>query len=162
MTAQVKVNLKEFSGVSKRVQEFLSGLEDLDELKHGVGLAVVSSTQKRFEDSVGPDGTSWAEAQRGGKTLVDSGLLRDSVVHQVDGDRILVGSNRVYAGVHQFGAEIKPKTAKVLAFSVAGKAVFAKSVTIPARPYLGINEQDRRDIRGTIADFVLAKRREAA
>lgn len=48
-----------------------------------------------------------------------------------------VGSGLKYADVHEFGATIKPKTAKLLSWlGIDGKRIFAKSVTIPARPFM--------------------------
>lgn len=41
-----------------------------------------------------------------------------------------------YALIHELGGVITPKQAKMLAFEINGKLVFAHSVTIPARPYL--------------------------
>jgi hypothetical protein len=41
-----------------------------------------------------------------------------------------------YALIHELGGVITPLVAKVLAFELNGQLVFARSVTIPARPYL--------------------------
>lgn len=41
-----------------------------------------------------------------------------------------------YALIHELGGVITPKQAKVLVFEIDGRKVFARSVTIPARPYL--------------------------
>lgn len=41
-----------------------------------------------------------------------------------------------YALIHELGGVITPVTAKALAFKIGDRWVFAKSVTIPARPYL--------------------------
>lgn len=72
-----------------------------------------------------------------GKPLVDSGDLSASVSVKSDGQGVTVGTNKISAPVHQFGATIRPKTAKTLAFpGPNGMVVFAKKVTIPARPYL--------------------------
>lgn len=49
---------------------------------------------------------------------------------------VAVGTNLVYAPVHEFGAVITPKTATRLHFVVDGEDVFAKRVVIPARPYM--------------------------
>lgn len=49
---------------------------------------------------------------------------------------VLAGTDLEYAAMQEFGGEIVPKNAKMLAFEVEGKLVFAKRVTIPARPYL--------------------------
>lgn len=72
-----------------------------------------------------------------GKPLVDSGDLRASISVKSDGQGVTVGTNKISAPVHQFGATIRPKTAKTLAFpGPNGMVVFAKKVTIPARPFL--------------------------
>ena len=61
--------------------------------------------------------------------------------------QVAVGSNMIYAGVHQTGATIKPKAGGALTFTLAnGETVIAGSVTIPARPYLGISDEEREDI----------------
>lgn len=109
-----------------------------------------SSTEKRFKDGVGPDGTpwkpSWRVQERGGKTLVGHGHLMD--INADSGDDFAEwGSNAIYAAIHQAGGEIRPKTAKSLFFKTpGGEGRRLKSVTIPARPYLGINEQDEENI----------------
>lgn len=41
-----------------------------------------------------------------------------------------------YSLVHEFGATIFPRKAKMLRFVIDGKVIFARSVTIPARPYM--------------------------
>lgn len=54
------------------------------------------------------------------------------------GSRVVVvaGTDVEYAAMQEFGGTIVPKVANMLAFEVKGKLVFAKSVTIPAHPYL--------------------------
>ncbi len=54
------------------------------------------------------------------------------------GSRVVVvaGTDVEYAAMQEFGGTIVPKVADMLAFEVKGKLVFAKSVTIPAHPYL--------------------------
>ena len=47
-----------------------------------------------------------------------------------------IGTNLVYAAIHEFGGVITPKKAKALSFEIGGELIFAKSVHIPARPYL--------------------------
>lgn len=54
-----------------------------------------------------------------------------------DGVRGVWGVQDVrYALIHELGGVITPVVAKMLAFEINGQLVFAKSVTIPARPYL--------------------------
>ena len=98
-----------------------------------VGRYLVASTLRRFERERAPDGSPWLRSARalavGGKTLTDTGRLRGSITHTVtDGGRAVeVGSNVLYAAIHQFGGR-------------AGKGLLT---TVPARPYLGIDERDR-------------------
>jgi phage gpG-like protein len=47
-----------------------------------------------------------------------------------------IGSDLIYAPVQEYGAKIKAKKAKALRFYVGKQLVFARSVTIPARPYV--------------------------
>ncbi|MGL4885387.1 MAG: phage virion morphogenesis protein, partial [Aeromonas veronii] len=65
------------------------------------------------------------------------------------------GSNRIYAAIHQFGGVIKAKTSQGLAFTLAnGDGVVTQSVTMPARPFLGINKDDEEDIVHRVRDYV--------
>nr|WP_299152128.1 phage virion morphogenesis protein [uncultured Tateyamaria sp.] len=67
-----------------------------------------------------------------------------------------VGSPLSYAAIHHFGGVIKPKKAKALAFKAGGDSVFAKQVTIPARPYMGVSTDNAREIESAIGDFMKA------
>lgn len=66
----------------------------------------------------------------------DSGRLRQSIISEVDGRLARVGSNVIYARIHELGGTIVAKTARALRFQVDGEWVVARRVTIPARPYL--------------------------
>lgn len=157
--ASITYGIRDVTRLSPRVQRFLRRATDKPVLLAGIGEEVVTSTKRRFEESKAPDGTAWAAVARGGKPLVDSGLTGDSIHYRVGGDSVRVGTNKVQAALHQFGGTVKPKTAKVLAFTVNGEAVFARAVTIKARPFLGINDEDRGDIRGAVADFIRMARK---
>lgn len=47
-----------------------------------------------------------------------------------------VGTNIVYARIHEVGGIITPVTAPKLVFEIDGELIFAGAVHIPARPYL--------------------------
>ncbi|MDP1617340.1 phage virion morphogenesis protein [Phenylobacterium sp.] len=109
-----------------------------------VGQAGVGQTRRRFLTGIGPDGTPWKKGHKpSGMTLIASGLLLRSIrVAKVAQDGVEWGSNRIYAAIHQLGGVIRPINGKALHFKIAGGFITAKSVTIPARPYLGANQQD--------------------
>ena len=111
------------------------------DIVNAIGRYLVASTHRRFERERAPDGTPWLKSARaiaeGGRTLIDTGRLRGSIAHTVtDGGRAVeVGSSVVYAAIHQFG----------------GRPRRGRRASIPARPYLGVDEHDR----DAIADIVV-------
>lgn len=117
-------------------------LKDLSEPLEDIGASLVSSTLGRFEQGRGPDGVAWRPSRRaidqGGQTLIDSGLLRSSIVYEAGSDQVRVGSNRVYAAIHQEG----------------GQAGRGGKTRLPARPYLGVNDDDRDEIRAIVDDWI--------
>lgn len=138
----------------------LAALGDIDPvgLNKKIGEALVSSTKQRFEDEKAPDGTSWPKSIRaassGGQTLSDKGHLKNSINAHATATSVEVGTNIKYAHVHQDGMEIKAKNAKCLRFQAGGRWVKKKKVTIPARPFLGISDDDMEEIDGTIIDHI--------
>jgi phage gpG-like protein len=74
--------------------------------------------------------------------LWDSGMLKDTLAFELEGeDAVAIGSMMIYARIHQMGGTIKPKEGKK-ALRVP-KAGFRRSVTIPARPDLGVSAADQ-------------------
>lgn len=102
-----------------------------------VGRVLKARIQQGFQTGTDPEGRPWAPLKsRQGQPLRDKGQLMGSIDYQVEGNSVVVGTNKSYAPVHQFGAVIEAKRAKVLRFFVAGRPVFAKRVTIPKRPFM--------------------------
>lgn len=144
--------------------EHLSGLVDAindpSPLLAELGEYGLRSTRARFKTQTAPDGTAWAALQpwyqkekrrNKNRILTLNGYLRGQMTWQLVGDRMVeIGSNLPYAAVHQFGATIKPRAAKVLMF----RGHVAKSVTIPARPYLGLSDEDRSEIVGRTLEWL--------
>lgn len=110
-----------------------------------VAIAVpLGSTHERLrETKAAPDGTPWAawsedyaQTRHGGHSLLmNEGDLDDSITEFVSGDLAGVGSNLVYAAIQQFGGE-------------------AVDMDIPARPYLGLTDEDAREIEGAVIDYM--------
>lgn len=130
----------------------LAGIENPAPLLAQLGEYTLRTTRDRFKTQTGPDGTAWSalqpwykkeKSQNKNRVLTLRGFLRGQLVSQVVGGKsVEVGSNLVYAAVHQFGGTIKPKSGKLLAF----RGHVAKSVTIPARPYLGLSDADQNEL----------------
>lgn len=113
--------------------------------------------------------------KRGGQTLVLSARLLRSISHQVREDGVSWGTNVVYARIHQLGGQIQRNAFSSwtrLRTNASGVllrqkdhdrlAVFAKAthkrvrvvrhtvdahnITMPARPFLGVNAADGAEI----------------
>jgi len=115
-----------------------------------IGASLVASTQYRFETGKGPDGSPWPVSIRaafeGGKTLLDSTRSLSSITHNATETFVEVGTNVIYAAIHQLCGVIRPVTAKFLFFKAGGSFVTKSEVTIPARPFLGLDEDDKEEI----------------
>lgn len=135
-------------GTLRRLHAF--GLNQAPALQEIAALGE-SATRLRFRTQTGPDGQRWKPSLRaqltGGRTLTKDGHLGDSVSAAHGKDYAEWGVNRIYAAIHQFGGVIKAKAAAALKFFIPGGGfAVVKAVTMPARPYLGVSDDDRGDI----------------
>ncbi|GAB4485987.1 MAG: phage virion morphogenesis protein [Thermodesulfovibrionales bacterium] len=127
------------------VRALLLGIRDrIGNLKPAmsvVGQIVRSSVVRNFEAGGRP--SKWPMSQRArkedGKTLVDTARLRSSINARAFADHAEIGTNVVYAAIHQFG----------------GPAGRGRKVTIPARPYLMIQDEDWTEITAELQDYIL-------
>ncbi len=124
---------------------------DLDQLGgEEIGALLENSTKRRIqEEKTDPEGNRWvawsaaydATRDHGRHSLLISGGnpgLLESIQHFSNSEVVRIGSNLIYAAIHQFGAD--PSKAR------EGSLPGAEGAGIPARPYLGVSEEDRRDI----------------
>lgn len=150
------------------LQKLVSDMAKLENADIGGAMAAIGeglreSTVRRFETSTGPDGKRWKTSIRaketGGKTLIQTARLRNSIHTEYDESGVAVGTNDIRAATHQFGDSgrvIRPRKKRLLRFRIKGQWVSVKkvSVDIPARPFLGISEEDDEEIR-TILDGMM-------
>jgi phage virion morphogenesis protein len=62
-----------------------------------------------------------------------------SISVRASSDKVVVGTNVVYAAIHHFG----------------GQAGRGRKVTIPARPFMMIQDEDWKEINEVSADYLL-------
>jgi phage virion morphogenesis protein len=158
MTVTIKVDDSE---VLAALQRLIDKGRDPAPMLSAIGLILAASTRERIKDEKSPDGTPFAplnplykKGKKGPGILRESQTLFRTIVSQVEGNSVFVGTNRPHARVHQFGATIRPKTAAALVFQMAGQTICRGSVIIPPRPFLGISKQDREDIVELIEDEI--------
>lgn len=147
-----------------RLLRKMRSLADVDKKKLNATLAedTRNATLDRFKHSRGPDGKRWKTSVRasssGGKTLIQSAQLRNSIKTKSDATGFAVGTNVKHGATHQFGEKgrtIRAKTAKALRFQAGGQWVTKKAVRykVVARPYLGFSDDDQQEMKRTVEDF---------
>ena len=158
MALGVRVQLQGLAAAQEMLGRLALLGADLTPIHDEIGMAMVSSQQHRFELGVAPGGTPWPISHRakneGGKTLIDKGLLLSRLTHQADAAGVEWGYQDRRAPVLHFGATIRAKNKKALAFSAGGKMVFRRKVTIPARPIVGVDAGDIAEIGEIVADAI--------
>lgn len=122
---------------------------DLEDLANNIGQILRDGTQARIaEEKRAPDGAAWAPwSPRHARTrearhslLVQDNFLQVSIDNYTTGTTVRVGTNLVYGAIHQFGGTIT---------NGFGRGI---SITIPARPYLGLSDGDRAAVAALVTD----------
>lgn len=107
-----------------------------------------AQTRRRIMDEkTSPSGVAWKPNLEGTAILTRSGRhLHDAVAGRTAGADAIVEAHWQHAWVHQQGLTIRPKAKKRLAFTVRGRKVLARKVTIPARPFIGLSKANEEEI----------------
>ncbi|MDR2187030.1 MAG: phage virion morphogenesis protein [Azonexus sp.] len=147
--AAIKAGLTRLAALGRDLRPVMAGIAAIGE----------AATRLRFHTETGPDGVKWQPSLRaqisGGRTLTKDGHLGDSVSASHSADFAEWGVNRPYAAIHQFGGVIRPKKKAALRFALAGGGfATVKSVNMPARPYLGLSDEDRQSILALITTHI--------
>ena len=150
MSASIKADITGLKRVHHALQKSKRKAKyELPRLLIRIGDDLVASTQNRFERQTAPDNRFWLplspatrkqRKQLNPRILRHRGLLYQSITYRLGSDRLQIGTNSIYAAIHQFG----------------GKAGSGQKVTIPARPFLGLSSADRAKI-GNRCDAFLRK-----
>lgn len=137
---QVTVEDQAVKAMLARLQERTGNLTPV---MRTIGEIVRESVIRNFEEERAPDGQRWKPSLRAmltrGKTLTDRAILRNSINSRASRDRVTVGTNVVYAAIHQLG----------------GKAGRGHKVNIPARPFLGVRKGDWPEIKAAISAYLM-------
>lgn len=146
MSLQLNINMSQIKRLGARIQAL--GNIDRSELLEGLAAEVESQTRRRLsEEKTAPDGTPWsawtddyAATRHGGHSLLESsGALIDSIESVVSDDSVEIGSNLIYAAIHNLGGT------EDMAPAPAG---------IPQREYLGFSDNNLADLQYVVDDFI--------
>lgn len=144
---EIKIDNKK---VEKALLEIAQKTSNLRPLMKNIAGIMADSTEENFKVEGRPkwkdlsEKTKTARKKTGhypGQILQVSGQLALSVTTQYDDSSAVIGSNKVYAAIHQLGGQ-------------AGKN---KKTTIPARPYLVVTDDDFEDILSQTQKYITEK-----
>lgn len=157
---KIELDLSELQATHKRLEQLRASMSDLRPLLEAIREDLLRSHEERARREVDAQGHRWARlnpdyaaGKRGGRILRESGRML-SLSSRVEGDTIVIGSGAKYAATHQFGATIRPKVKKALRFQMGGRWFARSKVVIPARPFLGVSEEDLDNIAESVVEFV--------
>jgi phage virion morphogenesis protein len=140
---QIHVSIQD-SDILELLERLHGRVGNLTPAMRAIGETVRTSVERNFEAQGRPG--KWLPSQRvrktGGQTLSLTGRLRRSFSVKATGSRVSVGTNVVYAAIHQMG----------------GKAGRCGKVTIPARPFLMVQDEDWREIERQLAEYITGGR----
>lgn len=115
---------------------------DMTTTHRHIGNIIQNSIEQSFEDEKSPFGEVWTPLKAGRanhKILTDTGTLSSSFGVNANANSVEVGTNLVYAPIHQFG----------------GQAGRDRSVTIDARPYLPVDDNGlQSDVEEEILEYL--------
>ncbi|MEP1330114.1 phage virion morphogenesis protein [Pseudophaeobacter sp.] len=143
----------------------LEATEDLTGFMQDAGELLVSSAQDRVLQGVQPDGSPFAPRSEAtlkryaklglsfGAPLNVSGDMRNHLFYNAESDSVEYGSNAIQAAVMQFGA------AKG-AFGTASNGSSIPWGSIPARPFIGISEDDETNLALELEEWLERATRE--
>ena len=140
-----------------------------------------SSIVKNFESEGRP--TPWKKSKRaikaGGQTLTKSGRLRKSIVYKAGRTEVDIGTNIIYARIHNLGGTINsPARERVLHFSqktrgkIGAGDLFARrskaryamkvngkayTIIMPKREFMLLQAEDWNEIRAALIEHLAAK-----
>ncbi|KQR75757.1 phage virion morphogenesis protein [Rhizobium sp. Leaf341] len=147
------------AAINDALARLLAAAGNIKPALKNIGEFEAKVTRRRFIDQRDPDGAPWAALNPlYAKTKKGPGILRgetrslSQIVWQLAGDGVEIGSNEVYARIHNEGGTIRPKTAEALVFSMGGQTFKVQSVKIPKRQFLGFNEASIAAILDIVKD----------
>ena len=158
-TLTIDAETQPFEDVMARL---LQAAGDLGPALKNIGEHETASTKSRIKRGITPEGAPFAPlnplyamTKKGPGILQgESGRLAD-IVYQLAGDTVEVGNDVPHGAMHQFGGTIHAKNVAALMFSMGGQHFMVESVTIPARPYIGISTEDEAEIYAILEDHFL-------
>jgi phage virion morphogenesis protein len=126
------------SGGERLIAEVQGRLGNLLPALTAIQEVALNSITTNFDVSGRP--TAWAPLKyRIGKPLIDTGRLRASITGQVQGSSVVLGTNLVYAPIHNYGGSTTWR---------------GRTVTIPQREFMLLQTADEDVMVKILTDYL--------
>ena len=157
---KMKINIQiDDSKVRQAFSRLRAASHDTSPAMRAIGEIVLASTRERFRTETTPDGSPWADttpatkrrkSRNTNRILTHRGYLSGQLTIRHGRNWVDIGSNRIYASTHQFGA-------RKGAFGTTKSDRPIPWGNIPARPFLGLSPEDHSAIQDLLADYISDK-----
>lgn len=156
--------------ITAALARLVGAVSDMTPVNQDIAEALQFSSRKRIADGMTPEGAPFAPRSKttldiydrskpprkpGAKPLTLTGALKGSLTAYSTAEAAGVRTNVIYSAVMQFGA-VKGSLGAYWYTNTQGRTVEGSSPwgTIPARPYLGLSEEDRTSISDIVAEWL--------
>ena len=131
----IEVRIDNISEIQNQLKRLEDGVENRYLLMRRLSETMHTAVKLNFRYAGRP---KWLGLKyRAGKPLTDTGRLKDSFSTMYDNDTTLVGTNIIYAAIHNFG----------------GQAGRNRKVRIPQREFLTLTDDDKQALMDDVQDY---------
>ena len=131
----IEVRIDNISEIQNQLKRLEDGVENRYMLMRRLSETMHTAVKLNFRYAGRP---KWLGLKyRAGKPLTDTGRLKDSFSTMYDNDTALVGTNIIYAAIHNFG----------------GQAGRNRKVRIPQREFLTLTDDDKQALMDDVQDY---------
>lgn len=121
--------------ISPALAKLARGVAHPKPILEAMGMQLESLTKRAFNEPMLRPAPWKAKWDGSPATLRRNQVLVRSIhITDLSDSHVTVGTDRIYAAIHQFGGVIKAK-GKSLRFQLGNRTVYCKQVTLPARPF---------------------------
>lgn len=145
MSAQVFItDTEEIKQLQDKLKSLKLSSSEERNILSGIGAEIETQTEERFEKQKDVSGNKWKDISQKtreyynkkgikGSILSRTRQLRDTIESQINNSQLLTGAVKVYAAAHNFGDDAR---------------------NIPQREFLGLNEENIRDIEDIVNSYL--------
>lgn len=147
--ARIDINTEGATAVSDVLTQLVKNLDNLAPALGNVGEHLMLTHRDHFDEQRSPDGDPWQplspdygkrKKKNKDKILRLNDILRDTFAYNVGDESLEFGTNMEYGATHQFGgtSDMNPRLS-----------------AIPARPFLGLSQDDEKEVIEILSDFLV-------